>query len=569
MQRLWLGIYLPQWLIGPLVTSVTICSVARASSLPPQPQPQPASAIAITTSPEYGGDEEEVNVSLDAVETSSVTAQLTPSIPPPPPPVGEGEEPASDIGVPQLETPLEEPQTSVSQLSDVRPGDWAYEALRSLVERYGVISGYADGTFRGNRALSRYEFAATLNATLEKVEALIAREVGGRFIEQDVITLRRLEEEFGPALADVRDRINTFTAKTDQMEANQFSTTTKLQGQVVTAVTDGNQAGATFVSRTRLTLLTSFRKDLLVTQLEAGNNGGDTISRVHNQRQNLLGTTGLLADGGGFDYVEVPPDLTVRRLYYTFSPRADVVVTLGAKMLPRDFIDRSQYASDEATNFSSSFFLHNPLIIQNQIDRDGGAGAALSWSPGSGKFTVRSLYIAADANSANLTNDRGGLFSDRYQGSLEFEYLPRRNLVLRLQYTNAKINNTQINAYGINAEYTFNRTTAAFGRLGFGSYTGFNTALNRDLELYPKTWAVGVTLRNFFIPGTLAGAAIGQPFITNDLGNANQWNFETFYNLQLSDNISVTPTLSVVTNANNESSNGTAWQASLRTVFSF
>lgn len=51
--------------------------------------------------------------------------------------------------------------TSVSQLSDVQPSDWAFQALQSLVERYGCIAGYTNGTFKGNRALSRYEFAAT------------------------------------------------------------------------------------------------------------------------------------------------------------------------------------------------------------------------------------------------------------------------------------------------------------------------------------------------------------------------------------------------------------------------
>jgi len=44
--------------------------------------------------------------------------------------------------------------TSVSQLSDVRPTDWAFQALQSLVERYGCIAGYPDGTYRGNRALT-------------------------------------------------------------------------------------------------------------------------------------------------------------------------------------------------------------------------------------------------------------------------------------------------------------------------------------------------------------------------------------------------------------------------------
>ena len=54
--------------------------------------------------------------------------------------------------------------TDVNQLRDVEPTAWAYEALKSLVERYGCIVGYPDRTFRGNRALSRWEFAAGLNA---------------------------------------------------------------------------------------------------------------------------------------------------------------------------------------------------------------------------------------------------------------------------------------------------------------------------------------------------------------------------------------------------------------------
>jgi hypothetical protein len=64
--------------------------------------------------------------------------------------------------------------TNISQLRDVQPGDWAYEALRSLVERYGMISCYPDGTFRGNRSLSRYEFAAAVKATLDRITQVLA-----------------------------------------------------------------------------------------------------------------------------------------------------------------------------------------------------------------------------------------------------------------------------------------------------------------------------------------------------------------------------------------------------------
>ncbi|MHC5598943.1 MAG: iron uptake porin, partial [Nostoc sp.] len=63
--------------------------------------------------------------------------------------------------------------TSVSQLSDVKPTDWAFQALQSLVERYGAIAGYTDGTFKGDRSLTRYEFAAGLSAALDRLNELI------------------------------------------------------------------------------------------------------------------------------------------------------------------------------------------------------------------------------------------------------------------------------------------------------------------------------------------------------------------------------------------------------------
>jgi hypothetical protein len=460
-------------------------------------------------------------------------------------------------------------QNSVSELSDVKPTDWAYQALRSLMEKYGVISGYTDGTFRGNRPISRYEFAVALVATFDKVESIIADTMSDR-TKEDMIILRRLQNEFRSALDDLQQRLDNLEARNSELEAHQFSTTTKLHGEAIIALTDGTDANKTVVSRSRLTLSTSFnQQDVLVTQLEAGNNGGDAIGLAQQDEDNLLGTTGVIANGGGLDYVEVDSEVKLRRLHYTFRPSPDVAVTVGAKMSPRDFIDHNQYANNEAVDFSSSFFLNNPLIVQNQIDRNGGAGAAVQWNPGDGQLTVRSLYIAADADQANFTSTEGGLFGDRYQASVEVEYSPSNQLALRLQYTNALINNTDINAFGVNAEYSLNRNAGIFGRFGFGNYNGYNTAIDEDLDLHPVTWAVGVGFRNLLLPGTVAGVAIGQPFVSEDLGNATQTNFEAFYNLQLSDNLSITPTFSLVTNADNDSSNGTIWQTTLRSVFSF
>ncbi len=96
--------------------------------------------------------------------------------------------------------------TNVNQLRDVSPMDWAYEALRSLVNRYGCIVGYRDQTFRGGKALSRYEFAAGLNACLNQIERLIASSEA--VLREDIEVINRLLQEFEAELAFLNGRFN-------------------------------------------------------------------------------------------------------------------------------------------------------------------------------------------------------------------------------------------------------------------------------------------------------------------------------------------------------------------------
>ncbi|MFM6308687.1 MAG: iron uptake porin, partial [Dolichospermum sp.] len=109
--------------------------------------------------------------------------------------------------------------TSVSQFSDVQPTDWAFQALQSLVERYGCAAGYPNGTFRGNRALSRYEFAAGLNSCLDRVNELIATATADLVTKQDLATLQRLQEEFSTELATLRGQVDALEARTGELEA--------------------------------------------------------------------------------------------------------------------------------------------------------------------------------------------------------------------------------------------------------------------------------------------------------------------------------------------------------------
>jgi hypothetical protein len=134
----------------------------------------------------------------------------------------------------EMEEPLEadtEAQfTGASKFTDVSPGDWAFQALDDLVRRYDCLKGYPNGTYRGNRALTRYEFAAGLNACLQQIERLIAETTADFATREDLETLRRLMEEFEEELALLGVRIDNLEGRVAFLEDNQFSTTTKLRG---------------------------------------------------------------------------------------------------------------------------------------------------------------------------------------------------------------------------------------------------------------------------------------------------------------------------------------------------
>ena len=126
--------------------------------------------------------------------------------------------------------------TSVSQLTDVQPTDWAFQALQSLVERYGCIVGYPDRTYRGNRALSRYEFAAGMNACMDRINELIAAGTADLVRKEDLLALQKLQEEFAAELAVLRGQVDALEVRTATLERQQFSTTTKLNAEVIFAL---------------------------------------------------------------------------------------------------------------------------------------------------------------------------------------------------------------------------------------------------------------------------------------------------------------------------------------------
>ncbi|MEG4352197.1 iron uptake porin [Microcoleus sp. LAD1_D5] len=484
---------------------------------------------------------------------------------------------------------LEGQVTSVNQLADVDPTDWAFQALQSLVERYGAIAGYPDSTFQGDRTMTRYEFAAALNAALEQINLFITQGTESSISNEDLTTVQRLQEEFATELATLRNRVDGLESRTTELESNYFSTTTRLTGQVIFAANAGGYEGdsivsptgeeitrddlnTTFLYRVSLNLSTSFTgTDLLRIALGTGSNGiNDNV-------------TGVLEPNFGsvLDFSAKPArdgEIGIDRIYYSFSPREDLEVSIGPEFIATDYIDRNSYANSSAVDFSTQALVNNYILIPINGPS---ACASIDWNPGQGNFSIRAVYAAAAAANPSregtiiggtlftrllyptVKGDRG-LFGDTYQGILEAEYSPSSDLALRLQYSGGTFYGNRFDVFGANVELTIADRIGLFGRYGYGSYA--DTAFG---DLNPHYWMAGVSVRDFLGEGNVIGIAASQPFIEGDLGSATQTNFEVFYSLSLNDKIRLTPVLQVITHPGNQDANGTIFTGTLRTVFSF
>jgi S-layer homology domain len=91
-------------------------------------------------------------------------------------------------------------QQLVLPFTDVSPDHWAYEALLNLAGTYGCVSGYPDGTFRGEDTVTRYEFAAGMDSCLSVLSDLAQQQQQAR--DQEV---RSLIDAMEQSLSDLRE----------------------------------------------------------------------------------------------------------------------------------------------------------------------------------------------------------------------------------------------------------------------------------------------------------------------------------------------------------------------------
>lgn len=471
--------------------------------------------------------------------------------------------------------------TSVSQLSDVQPADWAFQALQNLAERYGCAAGYPDGTYRGNRALSRYEFAVGLNACLEKLRTLISQTDTSHFItKQDLATLNRLAEEFQAEFAALRSRADILEARTSEIQANEFSPTAKLNGEIIFAASDAigdgdPQAVPAFQQRTWLNIDASFTgKDRLRTRLQIGN-----VSRF--PYVGYLTNEGRLAFDTNTENQVYLSDLIYR---FPLGERATASIIANGGTDDKYANVITPFFSPPSTGALSSFGRRNPIYLLGGLNT--GVGLEYNFSSAL-KLTLG--YLAGEANKPSPGN---GFFNGDYHALAQLEFRPSRRAILGLTYVHsyddAGVNSGSGslasrlrfqkpdgsprpaigNSYGVEASFALSPRFAIGGWAGYtaGRVTGLG-----DGEVW--NWALTLAFPDLGKEGNLGGILVGmEPKLTGgDFGSDPDTglHIEAFYRDQLTDNISITPGVIWLTAPGHSDSNSDIVTGTVRTTFKF
>jgi hypothetical protein len=425
--------------------------------------------------------------------------------------------------------------------------------------------------------------------------------------KEDIATLTRLQEEFSAELATLRGRVDALEARTAELEANQFSTTTKLRGEAIFNVsqvfgdkradrdTNSNnnpdlESNAVFSDRVRLTLNSSFfGTDQLQTRLNAGNIVSNAGAGVTNTNMTRLGY-----DGGSTNAVEID------KLNYAFNFGENIRVKIDAT---------GAELNENVANFNPDFASSGSGALTrygrfSPIYRQAGDGAGITVSTTTNApFSIAAGYYSTGRTSGVTTASsplaEAGLFdgNNTYFGQIGFRPSQAINLgfaFARSYYTNptnssglfygtgSDLANNPFNGGKIEANhYGVQVSFQPSAKLTIGGWAGYTDAsqprTSNDAEAW--YWAANLAVKDFGAEGNVLGLIFGQPpkLTSNDRRVAGveqrdrdtSYHLEGLYKMKLSDNILLTPGLLVIFNPEHNNNNDTIYVGTLRTTFTF
>jgi hypothetical protein len=501
--------------------------------------------------------------------------------------------------------------TRVTDFSDVLPSDWAFQALSNLVENYNCIQGYPDSTFRGQRSLTRFEFAAGMNACLD----VIVSTLGAGIPEEDLATIRRLQEEFAAELATLGGRVGQLEAETAQLRAQQFSTVTKLRGQAFFNMGGGFSGGDVlaeginvFVPGTAGTVRTITGNpavnvgSLLWLNFDTSFSGADRL-KLQLVTGSGTGPGNFWASAGLFNSFGTPiqfqtgvpagNDFSVylRELSYAFPVGSNLTLDIGPRINWYSYFDNNRYTFflTGANSFNSSGGTQ-----VNSLDR--GTGAIAVWNVADW-VDLRVGYLAENTEflgTPKAPSDPSiGLFGGTSTLSGQLGLRPFNNFNLRLLYTRSnlmpspagliggtfgepiygfvndgaggRLTNAPADTFLVNFDWTPVNWLGLFGRYSYGSValTQAGTGVGVG-SVDAQSIQMGVAFPNLFKEGAQATISYlvpfsiinGRQFFVSGAGDGGrQQELELVYRYPLNRNIALMPSAYWIINANNFSTN--------------
>ncbi|WP_041555444.1 iron uptake porin [Nostoc sp. PCC 7524] len=492
----------------------------------------------------------------------------------------------------------------VSQLDDVQPSDWAFGALQSIGERYGCVN-YAGKTYSGNRAISRYEFAAGLEACLQQIDELITSNRDNTIEPEDLILLQRLQAEVKEELAQLQQKVTGIQGKTNEIAANQFSTTTRLFGQAIFSIQGTNsndvdlfprdgvperqgRTNLTFNNSVQLTLATSFTgRDLLLTGLSAGNLGSNASSVFTN-----MGRLGFESNTDN--------NLVINDLSYRFALSDNLGVVVGtAGVNPVNTFRGINPLEGSGDGAISLFGQRNPILAIG----NGTGGIGFDWQI-SDRISLQGIY-SSEIPSFPGNNRLGGLFGGRFTVGTQLTLAPTNNLDIGIHYLyshspddllgtgigDAQLispfaDSTAFNTHAVGATVAW-RVNPNFQLGAWGGYSVSHPEnLSGSVDI--TNWMLFAAFPNLLRSGNLGGILVGQPPKITSSTLPDGFNFpnfseggtpggrrdtslhiEMFYRAQLTEHLALTPGFLVVLNPDHNAANDSLFVGTLRATFRF
>ncbi|MGF1516661.1 MAG: iron uptake porin [Nodosilinea sp.] len=445
--------------------------------------------------------------------------------------------------------------TSVSELTDVLPSDWAFQALQSLVENYGCIQGYPDRTFRGQRSLTRFEFAAGLNSCLDVIATLIAQ---SGINPDDLAAIRRLQDEFQAELATLRGRVDALEAETATLRAQQFSTTTKLRGEVAAHIgvpldifEVAQETSTSVASRARLVFDSSFT-------------GRDRLRiRLQGRSGDFLNPFGGLSRGGAGNF-----NVEMDNLYYNFPLGDRITVTASARGRAGDDWVSSTIVPYHGRSVADA---GKPQFYSTGGSSSNGAGLGINFN----LTNSIALDVGYTASNSGATNPAVGLFAAQGQHYIaQLSFLPDNFFRAAVTYMhNDRSNIFALDNTGVAAARGATDTFAGLVSLDFGNFFVAGHGAFQSFEGGDDfSWSAGLGFKDLFAQGAQLGVYATQ--LPQLAGRSdNPFLIEGYYDFSLSRGISLTPAIiygdAKVVNPGGATTDDTGLYGVMRATFRF